>query len=68
MVNPVTPLSALKKLEPHRQLITITGVVFLALLVILLLLKVSVAIIIAAAVLVVVDSLSTKQIKVMPNA
>ena len=42
----VTPLSALKKLEPHRQLITIAGVVFLALLVVLLLLGVGVAIIV----------------------
>jgi uncharacterized membrane protein len=42
----VTPLSALKKLEPHRRLLTVSGIVLIALLIILLLLKVSVAIIV----------------------
>lgn len=42
----VTPLSALKKLEPHRRLLTVSGIVLLALLIILLLLKVSVAIVV----------------------
>jgi YYY domain-containing protein len=42
----IRPLSALKKLEPHRRLLTVSGIVLLALLIILLLLKVSVAIIV----------------------
>jgi len=41
----VTPLSALKKLEPYKQIITISGIVLLVILVISLMLKISVAII-----------------------